>query len=97
MQHGPDSRVFVVEKLVTDTDHRTEMDLRVLAWFGGRERGVAELPGLAAAAGLRVAARRPYPAWVLPRQPAEHEHGRLTEAMLDAVFLRARELLEGSG
>ncbi len=45
-----------MEKLVTDTDHRTEMDLRVLAWFGGRERGVAELPALAAAAGLRVAA-----------------------------------------
>jgi hypothetical protein len=25
---GTDGRVFVVEKLVTDTDHRTEMDLR---------------------------------------------------------------------
>ena len=33
---GTDGRVFVVEKLVTDTDHRTEMDLRVLAYFGGR-------------------------------------------------------------
>jgi len=54
-----DGRVFVVEKLVTDADARTEMDLRVLAYFGGRERGVAELATLAAAAGLRVAAMHP--------------------------------------
>jgi DNA-binding transcriptional ArsR family regulator len=56
---GTDGRVFVVEKLVTDTDHRTEMDLRVLAYFGGRERDLAELTALAAAAGLRVAAVHP--------------------------------------
>jgi predicted transcriptional regulator len=56
---GTDGRVFVVEKLVTDTDNRTEMDLRVLAWFGGRERGVAELTALAAAAGLGVVAVHP--------------------------------------
>jgi hypothetical protein len=56
---GTDGRVFVVEKLVTATDHRTEMDLRVLAYFGGRERGIAELTALAAAAGLRVAAVHP--------------------------------------
>jgi len=56
---GTDGRVFVVEKLVTDTDHRTEMDLRVLAYFGGRERDIAELTALAAAAGLRVAAVHP--------------------------------------
>jgi hypothetical protein len=56
---GTDGRVFVVEKLVTDADARTEMDLRVLAYFGGRERGVAELATLAAAAGLRVAAMHP--------------------------------------
>jgi hypothetical protein len=56
---GTDGRVFVVEKFVTDTDHRTEMDLRVLAYFGGRERGIAELTALAAAAGLRVAAVHP--------------------------------------
>jgi hypothetical protein len=52
---GTDGRVFVVEKFVTDTDHRTEMDLRVLAYFGGRERGIVELTSLAAPAGLRVA------------------------------------------
>jgi hypothetical protein len=56
---GTDGRVFVVEKFVTDSDHRTEMDLRVLAYFGGRERGIAELTALAAAAGLRVAAVHP--------------------------------------
>jgi O-methyltransferase domain len=56
---GTHSRVFVVEKLVTDTDHRTEMDLRVLAYFGGRERDLTELTALAAAAGLRVAAVHP--------------------------------------
>ncbi len=56
---GTHGRVFVVEKLVTDTDNRTEMDLRVLAYFGGRERGIAELTALAAAAGLRVAAVHP--------------------------------------
>lgn len=53
---GADGRVFVVEKFATDTDPRTEMDLRVLVYFGGRERGVAELTALAAAAGLKVAA-----------------------------------------
>jgi hypothetical protein len=56
---GTHGRVFVVEKFVTDTDHRTEMDLRVLAYFGGRERSLAELTTLAAAAGLRVAAVHP--------------------------------------
>jgi hypothetical protein len=56
---GKHGRVFVVEKLVTDTDPRTEMDLRGLAYFGGRELGIAELTALAAAAGLRVAAVHP--------------------------------------
>jgi hypothetical protein len=56
---GTHGRVFVVEKFVTETDHRTEMDLRVLVYFGGRERSLAELAALAAAAGLRVAAVHP--------------------------------------
>jgi hypothetical protein len=56
---GTHGRVFVADKFVTDTDHRTEMDLRVLAYFGGRERSLAELAALAAAAGLRVAAVHP--------------------------------------
>jgi hypothetical protein len=56
---GPGGRVFVVEKLVTEADARTEMDLRVLAYFGGRERDLDQLSALAAAAGLRVAAVHP--------------------------------------
>jgi hypothetical protein len=56
---GADGRVLVVEKFATDADGRTEMDLRVLAYFGGRERDLAELTALAAAAGLRVAAVHP--------------------------------------
>jgi O-methyltransferase domain len=56
---GTGGRVLVVEKLVTDTDPRTEVDLRALAYFGGRERGTAEFTALAAAAGLRVAAVHP--------------------------------------
>jgi hypothetical protein len=41
----------------------TAMDLRMLAYYGGKERGVAELTALAAAAGLGLAAV--YPAGVL--------------------------------
>ena len=37
----------------------TEMDLRMLAYFGGRERGVAEIGELAADAGLRPRAVHP--------------------------------------
>ena len=56
---GTDGRVFVVEKFTTDADPRTEMDLRVLVYFGGRERSVTELSALAAAAGLTVATVHP--------------------------------------
>ena len=56
---GAVGRVLVVEKLATEADPRTEMDLRVLAWFGGRERDLAQLTALAEAAGLRVAAVHP--------------------------------------
>ena len=56
---GADGRVLVVEKFATDADGRTEMDLRVLAYFAGRERDIAELTALAAAAGLRVAEVHP--------------------------------------
>jgi predicted transcriptional regulator/SAM-dependent methyltransferase len=54
---GPNGAVFVVEKIGADGESpRTEMDLRVLVYFGGRERGLGELTALAADAGLRVAA-----------------------------------------
>ena len=52
--------VFVVEKTGAGGESpRTDMDLRVLAYFGGRERGVAELTALAMAARLHVAAVHP--------------------------------------
>lgn len=52
--------VFVVEKIGGDGESlRTGMDLRMLAYFGGKERGVAELTALAARCGLRVAAVHP--------------------------------------
>lgn len=57
---GHAGRVFVVEKTGSDGESpRTEMDLRLLAYFGGRERGVTELTPLAADAGLQVEAVHP--------------------------------------
>jgi len=57
---GADGRVFVIERVGADGESpRTEMDLRMLAYFGGRERGVAQVAALAEAAGLRLAAVHP--------------------------------------
>lgn len=57
---GTDGAVFIVEKIGADGESlRTGMDLRMLAYFGGRERGVAELTALAADSGLSVAAVHP--------------------------------------
>lgn len=57
---GTSGGVFVVEKVGAGGESpRTAMDLRVLAYFGGRERGVAALAALGAEAGLRVAAVHP--------------------------------------
>ncbi len=57
---GTDGRVFVVEKIGAGGETlSTVMDLRMLVYFGGRERGVAELTLLAAASGLRLAAVHP--------------------------------------
>ena len=58
---GRTGSVFVVEKTGAHGESpRTEMDLRMLAYFGGRERGVAELTSLGSKAGLHVVAvRRP--------------------------------------
>ena len=50
---GATGRVFVIEKTGNDGQSpRTEMDLRMLVYFGGRERGVNELVSLAGGAGL---------------------------------------------
>lgn len=47
--------VLLIEAVGTDGESpNTEMDLRMLAYTGGRERGLAELRALAAQAGLVV-------------------------------------------
>jgi RimJ/RimL family protein N-acetyltransferase len=57
---GKDGAVFIIEKIGADGETlRTGMDLRMLVYFGGKERGVAELTDLAADSGLRVAAVHP--------------------------------------
>jgi len=57
---GREAPVLVVEKIGAEGDAlRTEMDLRMLVYFGGRERGVDELGMLAADAGLRIASVHP--------------------------------------
>ncbi|WP_079194581.1 methyltransferase [Streptomyces sp. CB02923] len=53
---GARGRVLVVERVGADGESvHTGMDLRVLVYFGARERGVPELTALAGEAGLRVA------------------------------------------
>ena len=57
---GTGGKVFVVEKTGGDGESpSTGMDLRMLAYFGGRERGVAALTALAAGSGLGVTAVHP--------------------------------------
>jgi hypothetical protein len=56
---GRDGSVFVVERIRGDGSPRTGMDLRMLAYCGGKERGVADLTALGAAAGLNVTAIHP--------------------------------------
>lgn len=56
----PGGRVFVIERLRGDGHTpSTELDMRMLAYFGGRQRDVGELAILAAQAGLMVAAVHP--------------------------------------
>jgi O-methyltransferase domain len=57
---GSKGLVLVVEKVGPDGETvRTGMDLRMLAYFGGRERGVTEIGELAADVGLRLRAVHP--------------------------------------
>lgn len=54
---GTRGHVFVIERTGADGESPgTEMDLRMLAYFGGRERGVGDLTALAGQAGLRTVA-----------------------------------------
>jgi hypothetical protein len=53
-------RVFVVERAANDeTSVDTARDLRMLAYFGGRERSLAEVTSLAGASGLDLVAVHP--------------------------------------
>jgi hypothetical protein len=57
---GTAGRVFVIEKIGADGEAlRTGMDVRMLVYFGGRERGVPELTALAGPCGPRAAAVHP--------------------------------------
>jgi hypothetical protein len=56
---GAGGSVFVVERLGRDGAPHTGMDLRMLVYYGGKERGMADFEALAADAGLRVAATHP--------------------------------------
>jgi hypothetical protein len=57
---GTEGTVFIIEKIGADGETlRTEMDLRMLAYFAGKERGVAELGALAEDADLSVAGVHP--------------------------------------
>ena len=51
--------VLVVEAVASDKHDGTGMGLRMLTYFGGKERGLAELGELAAQAGLAVRATHP--------------------------------------
>ncbi len=57
---GRHGRVLVIEKIGVDgASPSTEMDLRLLAYFGGRERDPEELVALAEQVGLRLDQRHP--------------------------------------
>jgi SAM-dependent methyltransferase len=56
---GPGGRVLVIEEGPTDAAIRTEGDLRMLLYTGGRERSPGDFETLAAEAGLRVGSTRP--------------------------------------
>ena len=57
---GTSGTVFVVEKIGGDgRTLRTGMDLRMLVYFGGKERSVEQLADLAGEAGLRLVAVHP--------------------------------------
>src|SRR5262249_10221471 len=52
---GDEGAVFVIEQIGPDGESvNSARDLRMLAYFGGRERSVSELTALAAGAGLEA-------------------------------------------
>lgn len=57
---GTEGRVFVIERIGPEGESvNTARDLRMLVYFGARERDVEEIGALAAEAGLRVVAVHP--------------------------------------
>ncbi|MER7177317.1 methyltransferase [Streptomyces mesophilus] len=57
---GSTGRVFVIEKIGGDGEQvRTEMDLRMLVFFAGRERTAPQLAELAGESGLKLVAVHP--------------------------------------
>ena len=57
---GPEGRIFVIEKTGADGESpRSDHDLRMLVYFGGRERSATELEALANTAELRRVALHP--------------------------------------
>ena len=53
--------VFVIERMADDTSVSTARDLRMLAYFGGRERNLGEITALAQKSGLDPVAVHPAP------------------------------------
>lgn len=65
---GATGSVFVAEWAGPDAASRiTDMDLRMLAYYGGRERGVREIAELAESSGLRVVSTHPAGALLVVR------------------------------
>jgi predicted transcriptional regulator len=57
---GAKGSVFIIEKIGADGESpRTEMDLRMLVYFGGKERGLTELTALSESVGLFAVGMHP--------------------------------------
>lgn len=70
----PAESVLVIDSFSDESHSDTHMDLRMLALFGGRQRTVRDLTGIAEEAGLRLAGSVPLRRkWLLElRHPAAH-------------------------
>jgi SAM-dependent methyltransferase len=51
----PDGRLLIIDSFTEAGNGDTDMDLRMLALFGGRQRSLADMASMAADSGLRVA------------------------------------------
>jgi hypothetical protein len=62
---GARGRIIVIDEFVADNAMATENDLRMLVYFGGKERTTAHLRDLAADVGLSVEAIIPVGDWTI--------------------------------